>query len=285
MKVDFMLIGAAKSGTTTVADILKNHPDINFCKRKEPNFFSTSQNWRKEIDNYHNLFEQENNKLLYGEASTSYTVYPHLNLEIWNDIYEYNPRMKFIYIIRNPIHRIISQYMQSFQKGRINGTIEQMIVNSAKEINRSKYHLQISPFINLFGKDQVLIIHFDDLLDNREKLLYEISLFLNIDVKKFKNYDEVYSNVSINGKKLNYKLDSIRKKFTPILKILPDYFKHSVRKIITNPKRVFKEKPKVSRQYQEIIINLTKWDLMEMQKITGRDYSDWLMVDKNKLKI
>ncbi|MDZ7821446.1 MAG: sulfotransferase [Candidatus Marinimicrobia bacterium] len=116
MKVDFIILGAAKCGTTTLYRILKDHPDINFCREKEPDFFSKTEDWKTHLADYHKLFREEEGKI-YGEASHSYTAYPRFNLNIWEDIHAYNPGMKFIYIVRDPVDRFISSYMQDYQRG------------------------------------------------------------------------------------------------------------------------------------------------------------------------
>ena len=66
-KVNFMLIGAMKCGTSTLAHILKSHPEIGFCKTKEPQFFSRTKNWKLNINEYHELFNFEEGKK-FGEA-------------------------------------------------------------------------------------------------------------------------------------------------------------------------------------------------------------------------
>lgn len=118
MKVDFIILGAMKAGTSTLYEILKNHPEISFCKEKEPHFFSITTDWRNETEKYHKLFNKEKGKI-YGEASTSYSLYPECNLNIWHDIYAYNKKMKFIYIVHNPIDRVVSHYMQYYLKRQI----------------------------------------------------------------------------------------------------------------------------------------------------------------------
>ena len=62
MKVDFIIIGAMKCGTTSLAEILKCHPDISFSKIKEPHFFHRAKDWRKELDQYHKLFNKSEGK-------------------------------------------------------------------------------------------------------------------------------------------------------------------------------------------------------------------------------
>lgn len=143
-------------------------------------------------------------------------------------------------------------------------------------INASRYYTQIIPYIRKFGKEQVLILDFDDLIKNQEQVLQEISDFINIDFKGFFKLNKVHSNPSIKGKKLHYRFNKIVKFLSPVLKRTPEGLKDFIRKIISNPKRIFKEKPKLSKKYKELIIRLTRLDILELNKITGKDYSHWL---------
>jgi hypothetical protein len=116
MKVTFIIIGAQKCGTTTLFNLLNKHSSLIGSSDKEPHFFSTSKNWRQQLSDYHSLFEEQNNAL-YFEDSTTYTFYPLRNLRIWDDIYDNNPAMKFIYLVRKPTSRIISSYMHTYERG------------------------------------------------------------------------------------------------------------------------------------------------------------------------
>ncbi|MFW5804549.1 MAG: sulfotransferase family protein [bacterium] len=280
MKVNFMLIGAGKAGTTTLADILSNHPEVSFCSKKEPNFFSKSPNWKVELIDYHNLFKKKRNAI-YGEASTSYTMSPEFNPEIWKDIHEYNDKMKFIYIVRNPVQRAISQYMQSYQLGKINYSIEDAIKYYPRLINPSRYFTQIKPYIDLFGKEQVLIIDFADFLNNKKIIIENISGFLGISFKKFVDFENSYKNASINSKKLHFRTRNLVRKMNPIIKYIPEELKNSIKNSFVNPKRVFTEKPKLSEKYQRVIINLTKQDIIALATLTGKNFNSWLEIDKN----
>ena len=72
MKVDFMVIGAQKSGTTSMARQLATHPAVCFCSDKEPAFFNTCADWRERLAEYHALYSPQPGQLL-AEASTMYT--------------------------------------------------------------------------------------------------------------------------------------------------------------------------------------------------------------------
>ena len=276
MKVNFMIIGAMKCGTTTLSKILANHPSISFSKEKEPHFFSKSKDWKSELKDYEKLFSQKDG-VIYGEGSTTYTFYPQFNLEVWNDIYEYNPDMKFIYLIRNPIERIISQYMHSFERGYINTSIEEAILNHPPLLNNARYYSQITPYIEKFGISQVLVLDFDDLIHAKEKTIQKVSSFLDIDFAGFKDFEAVHALKSVGGNKIPHKYDNL-KFLKEILKFLPkgisDFFRKMVLK--SNQKRTFLEKPTLSPKLQNVIRHFLKLEIEHLNKIIDKDISYWL---------
>ena len=75
MRVDFMIIGAQKAGTTSLAAQLAAHPQVCFCREKEPGYFHQTADWRAGLDGYHALYDPRPGQLL-GEASTYYTFFP-----------------------------------------------------------------------------------------------------------------------------------------------------------------------------------------------------------------
>lgn len=272
-KVNFMILGAMKCGTTTLSSILKNHPEIAFCKTNEPNFFCSTKNWKTNLKDYHTLFNFEEGKIQ-GEASTNYTKYPHLNKNIWRDLYEYNCDLKFIYIVRNPVDRSISHYMHRYERAYTNSTITGDILTS-NIINVGRYYTQIKPFIDTFGLTNILIIDFDELINGRTKVLKEISSFLNINFNKFENFEKVHENISIGGNKSPIYKDKYIKYFR-FLNVLTETIKKIMFKLfLDNSKRAFMSKPEISQEYKEAIINLNMLDIIELEKITNKDFSKW----------
>lgn len=273
MKVDFMIIGAQKCGTSTLFNILSAHPDIVSCREKEPHFFSYRKDWRKDLKGYEQLYEQKNG-VLYFEASTSYTFYPHGNFSIWNDLYEYNPHMKFIYIVRNPIERIVSSYMHAYQRGYTNLTIEKEIVENSLIFDVTRYYTQIKPYIERFGRNNVLLIDFDDFNKKKRATIQSISTFLGVEFEKFKNYENVHANISLGKNKKHYKLDNLSFQ----LKVLRRFFPSIWRNVSDNSKRLFKKKPALSRQYQKMIIHMLDSEIDCLARVMNKDLNHWKMV-------
>ncbi len=273
MKVDFMIIGAMKCGTSTLAQILANHPQVSFCKRKEPHFFSQNPNWKESVDKYHSLFDEKEG-VIYGEGSTTYTFAPQFNPLVWEDIYEYNPKMKFIYIIRNPIDRLVSQYVHMYEKGVLKQPIERAIRNEASLINNSRYYTQILPYINKFSFENLLLLDFDDIIKNMDNVLSEVADFLGIEKYKFPESDNVHANESIGHYKMNYQLERLVKKFTKSFSI---EFKAKIASFLfKNKKSRLKEKPILSAKDVLMLENLLRFEVKGIEQLTGKDFSKWM---------
>ena len=106
---DFMLIGAMKSGTTTLHAYLSRHPGLFLCTPKEPGFFSRDERYARGLDWYRELFTDAQPEQLCGEASTCYSRWPHFENaapRIAADV----PGAKLLYITRDPVERAYSHY-------------------------------------------------------------------------------------------------------------------------------------------------------------------------------
>ena len=111
MLPNFLIIGAAKCGTTSLYYQLKQHPQVFMPDTKEPTFFSERERgqWKRGLEWYESLFAARNNEIALGEASTSYSkasAYEDAPRLIAATI----PEVRLIYLIRDPIAQILSNY-------------------------------------------------------------------------------------------------------------------------------------------------------------------------------
>ena len=113
---NFIIIGAAKSATTTLANALKRHPDIFISKPKEPKFFG--RNYAKGWDWYASIFRKGEGTPLRGEASTMYASHLRDFRKTPKLLSIYLPEIKLIYIVRHPLERIVSQWRHYSSPGR-----------------------------------------------------------------------------------------------------------------------------------------------------------------------
>jgi hypothetical protein len=115
MLVSFLIAGTQKGGTTALHEYLKEHPALCLAEPKETHFFDREEYFRSRPIDYgplHACFRPRSGQLL-GEA-TPITMY-------WADaprrVWEYNPRMKLICVLRNPVDRAFSHWNMERERG------------------------------------------------------------------------------------------------------------------------------------------------------------------------
>jgi hypothetical protein len=175
---DFFIIGAAKSGTSSLYAYLKRHPDIFMPDLKEPEFFSKETVYKRGIEWYENLFLNALNNQLCGEASTTYSRWPH-TLDSPKLIADLVPNAKFIYIMRHPIDRSYSHYGHHMREG-ITMSFEEALKKSTIYIDCSMYMDQINRYLRFFQREQFLFLFQNDLKKNPRILLNKIINFLGL---------------------------------------------------------------------------------------------------------
>jgi hypothetical protein len=158
------IIGAQRSGTTSLSSLLDQHPGIALSVPKEPDFFSV--NWEQGLDWYRARFHRHDAILI--DASVNYTMVPDVDGShdlpdtVPRRIRELSPAAKFVYIVRDPGERCHSAYWHEVRAGRESRSLRQTVERSAYYVMASYYHRQISTFLPYFPLERFYIIHFDD---------------------------------------------------------------------------------------------------------------------------
>lgn len=276
-RADVIIVGAQKCGTTTLSvGILQSHPQLVKRRGGEANFFSTCDDWKSEIDEYHEKFNFKEGKLHY-EKSTHYTFYPDRNLEIWKDIYEYNQNMKIIYMVRDPVDRIRSAYTHSYERGYIDAGIEEALSQHSTLMDVTRYASQIRPFIRCFGRDQVLLLFLEDLRERPSSVIQQLADFLKVDAGGFgRNPAEVQANQSGNGGRPHHKYDNPGLFLRGLRKLVPPLYE----RITDNSDRALDEKPSIPQKYDRAIRYMLRSEIDEIEALTGRDLDHWRHEDQ-----
>ena len=196
---DFIIIGAMKSATSTLHKQLSAQPGIFMSTPKEPNFFSDDQIYRKGLDWYRGLFSDAEDHDICGESSTHYAKlpdYPHTILRLQEAI----PTPKLIYVMRHPVDRLISHYMHQWSEGVITCDINKAVDRYPELINYSCYSKQLTPFVDAFGKEALMLIFFNDLKSASQSVLEAIGRFVGVADPTCLRWllEEAPENVSIN---------------------------------------------------------------------------------------
>ncbi|MEJ1472114.1 MAG: sulfotransferase [Candidatus Sedimenticola sp. (ex Thyasira tokunagai)] len=191
----FIIIGAMKSATTSLQEQLVQQPGIYMCDPKEPNFFSDDEQYSKGMCWYSNLFSSAPNGSLLGEASTHYTklpTHPHSVARLK----EHLPNARFIYVMRHPVDRLVSQYIHEWSMGVYSCNIEKAIMQYPELTTYGQYAMQLEPYFEAYGRDTILPVFFDRLIRESQTELERICKFIGYEGEPQWVKDHKPSNVS-----------------------------------------------------------------------------------------
>jgi len=181
------LIGAQKAGTTTLAYLLNQHPQITIGQTKEPHFFT--DNWRKGLDWYRKQFPESANTICM-DASTSYSMAPltegwkHRNPRVYEDIpakvHSVSPDAKFIYLLRDPVDRTYSGYWHDVRMGVKNEEFRTTLQSNPFYLDVSDYHGQLLRWLNYFPLSSFHCVLFEELKERPLQVVDECLAFLGL---------------------------------------------------------------------------------------------------------
>jgi hypothetical protein len=194
---DFLIIGAARCGTTWLYECLKAHPEIYLpaSKRPEPHFFMKQAEYARGLRYYSDrYFTDVGSALVAGEASTSYLYRPYVAPRIARHL----PDVKLIVILRNPVDRAFSNYIVSRRNGLETLPFSRAIREEAARlahpqsdfereicpfayIDRGRYHAQLACYLALFPRDRLHVLLFDDVVHEPAEVLRSTQAFLGVD--------------------------------------------------------------------------------------------------------
>jgi len=264
---NFFCIGAQKSGTTLLHELLKDIDDVYLPSKKEIHFFDQDLNFEKGLDWYECTYFSNSDKCsAVGEITPSYIFIDEVPKRIKDCL---GDEIKFILILRNPIERAYSQYIMKYKsKEEIHSFNDALLLENSRTkddlqnnkqysyLARGLYSKQISNYLNYFNKEQFLFIEFEDFVKNQDSTLKEICDFLNI--KK----DKKIVNKVIHTSKLSL-FEKVKFNF------LNNYY---------NPLSLLTSSgyPKMSRRTRRTLMEYYKDDILALEKIIDKDLSAWL---------
>lgn len=181
--VNLFIIGAMKSGTTSLHNYLNLHPQIFMCEPKEPGYFVEEIAWSRGESWYLSLFDDATEAHLFrGESSTDYTKLP-IYRGVPEKIHAFNPNARLIYIMRDPFQRLVSHYWHAVRHTSTGGLRENIYDASMRDpqyLSFSDYPMQVKPWLELFGRENILFLTFEELIRDRRGQLERVFRWLGL---------------------------------------------------------------------------------------------------------
>ena len=149
-------------------------------REKEPNFFLW--HYDRGLDWWRSQFKP--GARVRGESSTDYTLHP-LAPGVPERIHGSLRGPRFIYLVRDPVDRLVAQYLHNVSKGierrPPEGVFRHPQLGEADLVYRGLYASQLERYLRLFPRDRILVLEQDELRDDRERTLKRVFAFLDVD--------------------------------------------------------------------------------------------------------
>lgn len=225
---NFFVIGAEKAGTTSMCELLGQHPDVFFSQPKEPNFFTRPVGECDSLEWYESLFASAGGYKLVGEGSTTYSkcqTYPGTA----GRIASYAPDARLIYIVRHPLQRIESQWIQRRSMSIATpGNFSVAVREDPVLLDASLYWKNLSAYRDYFDDSQILLLFLEDLKSDPHTTIDACFRFLQLEPDIDLNDVERPRNTAVEKREDGSVLQVARR--LPLFTELRDRFApHSVR--------------------------------------------------------
>ena len=245
---NFICLGAAKSGTTTLYDILSQHPEIYTPSFKEPHFFDIVENFENGLAWYEKTYFDKSDSKIVADFTPSYFFDKHAPKRIFDSL---GPKLKFLVVIRHPVDRAYSHYLHSKRDFHEEEIFEKSLELESDRlryyekksdylfylrhsyIHQGLYSKMLERYLRFFSLENFLFIHFeDDFLKERDLTIRKILDFLEIDNSVALNTD-IRSNPASKAKsKWIKKLTNKKTWWRDVIKLMVPNVK--LRQIIRN---------------------------------------------------
>jgi hypothetical protein len=177
---NFLVIGAMKTGTDSLWQYLRHHPDVFMSELKEPDFFIAERNWGRGIDWYRRLFRDAGGAAAIGEASTGYSKFPRYG-GVPARIARFLPQARLVYVVRHPVERIQSQYVHNVLVEKERRPISKAVLEDRSYVDFSSYTMQIQRFLEHFPRDALLVITSEGLRADREATVARVLTLIRVE--------------------------------------------------------------------------------------------------------
>jgi hypothetical protein len=176
---NLIVIGGLKCGTTSLHHYLSLHPEISMSRPKELNFFVAELNWDLGPEWYASHFDRS--APVRGETSPHYTNLPRFQ-GVAERMRSLIGHARIVYMVRDPIDRMLSHYLHNLGAGYDSRPLDEALTDpDGSYLNRSRYAMQVEPYLEAFGAERVAIIAREELLSERAATMRRLFELCGVD--------------------------------------------------------------------------------------------------------
>jgi hypothetical protein len=273
----FLIIGTMKGGTTSLHRYLRQHPEVFMPERKEMNFFldeyagppidpPEERNWSRGIAWYEGQFAGAEGQRAVGEASANYSRYPTYP-GVAERIAAVVPKVKIIYLVRNPIDRLFSHYLHDVANGREQCPLDIAVRRDDRYLAPSRYAMQFEHYLRAFSSDQLLLLKTDDLLARRAETVRRVLEFIGVN-------GNVHLRLDFEANRSNDKFTRTRAltaaRQSRYRRFVPRLIRRRLRRLLANP--LDTSRAEVDGETREFLMVQLVPDVRRLSELTEEDF-------------
>jgi hypothetical protein len=295
---NFLIIGAARSGTTALCNSLQQHPQIHISPLKEPHFLAfqgqtvnfagpgddvliNSQAVTK-FDDYQRLFAGVDRETAIGEGSVSTLYYHDSSID---NIRRFTPDARLIVLLRNPIQRAYSSFLYMTAHGyEPLADFERALDQEQRRIDDHWHHIwhytrmgsystQLSRFLDAFGPDRLQILLFDDLKSDPQGTMRGLYTFLDVDPDFPPATSPEVNRSGVPRSRMVqhvlYRVNQHQKVKRLLKAVVPLRLREWVR-------RANLTRPEMTASARERLKDVYRAEIGQLQQLLNRDLSHWI---------
>jgi len=272
---NFLVIGAYKSGTTSIYSYLRKHPDVYMPLIKEPSFFALEgevgeipKNKTARLKDYLQLFDAWNGESAVGEASPIYLQ----SRKAAQRISHYIPGAKLVAILRNPVEAFHSNHYMRIRLGKTDKDFSSAVDEYLDRLKSSPdagpfYFKHLSYYFELFDPRQIRVYLFDDLKRDSAALMKDLYGFIDVDPEYPVDVTRRQNRGRIPRSRYLYQLSCGN---TPLGKRIPARLRTLIDRLNSQPI------PDMSKEDRTRLMECFGEDIEQLGRLIGRDLSMWL---------
>ena len=294
---DFLIVGAAKSGTTALYHYLGQHPEVFLSPIKETNFFAqkgkkldfngpkdnliTHKKTITETVDYYNQFTNVTNEKAIGEICPSYLYYK----DAPKNIKEHIPEVKIIAILREPVSRAFSAWVHLTRDGREYLSFSDAIVDEPRRINdnwseiwhyieEGKYYDQLKRYYDSFPKENIKVIIYEDFKNNPSRVYTEICDFIGVKNSFVPDMNTKHNTGSLSNNRFLTRLFMKPNFIKTLFKIImPSFLKKKIEQRLFRSNLI--STPTISKENEQRLKLLFDKDLRRLEELIDTKINNW----------
>jgi len=283
---NFMIIGVAKAGTTSLYHYLDQHPQVFMCPEKGSNYFGyeDARNWQwtdegkppllrhfqaRTFEEYEAFFAGVRDEIAVGEASPQYFRCPTAAQRIHDRI----PHVKIVASLRNPADRAFSGFLMRTRRGEpVRGFYEEL-TPEASHVRESLYYKRLKRYFDLFPSEHIKIIIFEEFRQDPAKTIVDLLNFIGVDTAYVPDTSVKHNPAGIPRIRWLNRLF-----FHPtLIRTAKALFPARVQDVLKQvQQRNLRTPPKFPADLRARLLDLYREDIQKLETLLNRDLSIWL---------